>query len=62
MVWCGIVNDYLTGPYFFDGNVDRHLLRVFKGPFTCTICDRCWKYRVFIYFLKSFCHSFIQMR
>ena len=24
MVWCGIVNGYLIGPYFFDGNVDRH--------------------------------------
>jgi len=24
MVWCGIVNGYLIGPYFFDRNVDRH--------------------------------------
>lgn len=24
MVWCGIVNGYLIGPYFFEGNVDRH--------------------------------------
>ena len=24
MVWCGIVKGYLIGPYFFDGNVDRH--------------------------------------
>ena len=24
MVWCGIVNGYLIGPSFFDGNVDRH--------------------------------------
>ena len=24
IVWCGIVNVYLIGPYFFDGNVDRH--------------------------------------
>ena len=24
MVWYGIVNGYLIGPYFFDGNVDRH--------------------------------------
>jgi len=24
MVWCGIVNGYLIGPYFFEVNVDRH--------------------------------------
>ncbi|XP_058805440.1 uncharacterized protein LOC131672314 [Phymastichus coffea] len=24
MIWCGIVNGYLIGPYFFDQNVDRH--------------------------------------
>ena len=24
MVWCALVNGYLIGPYFFDGNVDRH--------------------------------------
>ena len=24
MVWCGIVNGYFIGPYFFDGNVVRH--------------------------------------
>ena len=24
MMWCRIVNGYLIGPYFFDGNVDRH--------------------------------------
>ena len=24
MVWCGIVNGYLIGPYFLDGNVGRH--------------------------------------
>lgn len=24
MVWCGIVNGYLIGPYFFEENVDRH--------------------------------------
>lgn len=24
MVWCGIVNGYLVGPYFFDRNVDQH--------------------------------------
>lgn len=24
MVWCGIINGYLIGPYFFDRNVDRH--------------------------------------
>jgi len=24
MVWCGIVNGYLIGLYFFEGNVDRH--------------------------------------
>ena len=24
MVWCGIINGYLIGPFFFDGNVDRH--------------------------------------
>jgi len=23
-VWCGIVNGYLIGPYFFDGNVNQH--------------------------------------
>ena len=25
-VWCGIVNGYLIGPYFFEGNVDRFAL------------------------------------
>lgn len=24
MVWCGIVNGYLVGPYFFEANVDQH--------------------------------------
>ncbi|EFN72522.1 Transposable element Tc3 transposase, partial [Camponotus floridanus] len=24
MVWCGIVNGYLVGPYFFEQNVDRN--------------------------------------
>jgi len=24
MVWCGIVNDYLIGLYFFEVNFDRH--------------------------------------
>lgn len=24
MVWCGIINGYLVGPYFFDENVNRH--------------------------------------
>ena len=24
MVWCGSVNGHLIGPYFFEGNVDRH--------------------------------------
>ncbi|OXU20960.1 hypothetical protein TSAR_005914, partial [Trichomalopsis sarcophagae] len=24
MVWCGIVNGYLIGPYFFEQNVDRN--------------------------------------
>ena len=24
IVWCGIVNSYLIGPYFFYGNVDKH--------------------------------------
>jgi len=23
MVWCGIVNDYFIGPYFFERNVDK---------------------------------------
>jgi len=23
MVWCGIVNSYLIGPYFFEENVNR---------------------------------------
>ncbi|XP_031777321.1 uncharacterized protein LOC116415878 isoform X1 [Nasonia vitripennis] len=23
-VWCGIVNGYVIGPYFFNGNVNQH--------------------------------------
>ena len=26
MVWCGIINGYLIGPYFFEANVNRHTL------------------------------------
>ena len=28
-VWCGIINGYLTGPYFFDGRVNRHTILAF---------------------------------
>ena len=32
IVWCRIVNGYLIGHYFFDGNVDRHTYLVPVSP------------------------------
>lgn len=39
-VWCGIVNGYLIGPYFFNGNVNGHnFLELFRDHLPSLIED-----------------------